>query len=59
MFLNYDFVMVVNVSDVVGMMERTRAAEATSAKTYGAFACLAYLMLVFGGIVVDVVLGVY
>ena len=58
-FSNYDFAMAVNASDAVGMMERTRAAEATSAKTYGAFACLAYLTPVFGGIVADAVLGAH
>ena len=38
---------------------RLDAAEATSAKAYGTFACLAYLTPVFGGIVSDALLGAH
>ena len=46
-------------SDAVGMQTRLDAAEALSAKTYGAYACLTYLTPVFGGILADAMLGAH
>ena len=55
----YDFASVTNASDATAMRARLDAAEATSAKAYGTFACLAYLTPVFGGIVSDALLGAH
>ncbi len=55
----YDFSSVTNASDATAMRARLDAAEATSAKAYGTFACLAYLTPVFGGIVSDALLGAH
>jgi POT family proton-dependent oligopeptide transporter len=44
-------------TDPDGARARVNAAEALSAKTYGAFACLTYLTPVFGGILSDAALG--
>ncbi len=54
-----DFASVTNASDATAMRARLDAAEATSAKAYGTFACLAYLTPVFGGIVSDALLGAH
>lgn len=55
----YDFASVTNASDATAMRARLDAAEATSAKAYGTFACLAYLTPVFGGILSDALLGAH
>ena len=55
----YDFASVTNASDAMAMRARLDAAEETSAKAYGTFACLAYLTPVFGGIVSDALLGAH